>query len=403
MQPFEADVQIERTRRGVFAGYMAVMLLIMANAAAQAFHWWVVSPTANLLLPWINLAAVATLFLPRRFWRERVPARVRADDAGLHVDGRLVIARDRLRRGLVTGAARSDVAVSGGVLRAARVGCRTHDEAQALLDALGLGVSGAVYWFPARTSASRHLPVALGLTMAVLGVAAGMAVTLRSGTAAVAALLVGLPAVLAFLLVMSRRVHQPVRVGADGLLVGRGKRARFVPYDRVASVSVERPDIVLGLRGEPPLRLGLPDARAGGPREQAAESREAIARRIEEARAASVRADVRPAVEALVAPGARRPDEWVRAMRQLTTSHEYRVPALDADALWRVAEDPACAAASRAGAALALAPSLDAEGRLRLRAAAAACAEPRLRVALDKLAEEDGDPGEVDAIVQRLA
>lgn len=78
---------------------------------------------------------------------------------------------------------------------------------------------------------------------------------------------------------------------------------------------------------------------------------------------------------------------WLREVALASDDRaSFRVPAVPAEALWRVVEDPAAASTARAGAALALRARLDDEGRTRLRVLADACAAPRLRVALQQVA-----------------
>jgi hypothetical protein len=88
----------------------------------------------------------------------------------------------------------------------------------------------------------------------------------------------------------------------------------------------------------------------------------------------------------------------LRELRALAVARDYREVQVDSERLWRLLDDPAAAPASRAGAALALS-SIDAASRTRLRVAAEACAEPRLRVALSRVA--DGAPD--DALEEALA
>jgi hypothetical protein len=70
-----------------------------------------------------------------------------------------------------------------------------------------------------------------------------------------------------------------------------------------------------------------------------------------------------------------------------------------AEMLWEVVEDPAVDSTARAGAAMMLRRTLDDGGRARLRVAAGACASPRLRVALDAVAD-GGDEAAVAAALE---
>jgi predicted transcriptional regulator len=65
--------------------------------------------------------------------------------------------------------------------------------------------------------------------------------------------------------------------------------------------------------------------------------------------------------------------------------------------VWRVVEDPGVAPSDRAAAAVALGARLDDADRSRLRRIAEACAAPRLRVALETIADTaEGDRDERD-------
>jgi hypothetical protein len=66
----------------------------------------------------------------------------------------------------------------------------------------------------------------------------------------------------------------------------------------------------------------------------------------------------------------------------------YRRAAVPSASLWQIVEDPTAEPPIRAGAAVALVQALDEPGRQRLRVAAQACAAPKLRVALELVAEE---------------
>jgi hypothetical protein len=213
-----------------------------------------------------------------------------------------------------------------------------------------------------------------------------------SALASVGALLVGI-----------RRLKDvtTVEVRGDGLLlrgnrwgisrgapiVGLADEGRFLPFAEVARVSLEGDSLVVIHPSGTRLNLGI--VPAGSPQQ-----REAIVARVEEARTAFARADVppdwRPALaeesaEALhVARGGRSVVEWVRGLR---ATRDYRTASFEAERLWRVVEDGAQLGTTRAGAALVLSAELDDDGRARLRVASRTCAEPRLRVALERVTE----------------
>ena len=69
--------------------------------------------------------------------------------------------------------------------------------------------------------------------------------------------------------------------------------------------------------------------------------------------------------------------------------------------LWRVAEDPAQPAIKRAAAAVALAPSLAEPDKERLGELAKTTAAPKLRIALERVAEDAPDE-ELEEALRRL-
>jgi hypothetical protein len=86
--------------------------------------------------------------------------------------------------------------------------------------------------------------------------------------------------------------------------------------------------------------------------------------------------------------------------RLAASSHgrgQYRQPALAREQLWELLEGPLADAAARKVAAEVLAVELDAHDRKRMRVAAEHSADPRVRVALERLAGEANGDDEVDA------
>ena len=72
---------------------------------------------------------------------------------------------------------------------------------------------------------------------------------------------------------------------------------------------------------------------------------------------------------------------------------DYRAASLSREDLWALIEGPAVDAASRQAAAQALARTNDDSERVRLRVAAEHCADPSVRVALERLAEANPEEG----------
>jgi hypothetical protein len=68
---------------------------------------------------------------------------------------------------------------------------------------------------------------------------------------------------------------------------------------------------------------------------------------------------------------------------------DYRMPSVSHEALWSLVEGAAVAAPTRTAAAEALVSTGGEEDRDRLRVAAAHCADPRVRLALEQLADDE--------------
>jgi hypothetical protein len=97
--------------------------------------------------------------------------------------------------------------------------------------------------------------------------------------------------------------------------------------------------------------------------------------------------------ETFLARGTRTLPDWIRDMRAFGTGEAgaYRTISIPRERLWSVLESPTADPSAREGAALALHASLDGEERSRVLAIAAKSASPRLRVALDAIADAEDE------------
>jgi hypothetical protein len=173
-----------------------------------------------------------------------------------------------------------------------------------------------------------------------------------------------------------------ITVGIDGVRVHGTSRTRYYAYrdlDEVrlvggalALVRKERVLLTLQICGDDAVR------------------REAIVARIA---AAIARARDPGASSAARFVEARSRNDVVRAA---SGGSDYRASAITREQLWGVVEGPTSTAIARAAAAEALVATKDPSERARLRVAAAACADPRTRVALERLAEDDAEVAQVD-------
>lgn len=188
-------------------------------------------------------------------------------------------------------------------------------------------------------------------------------------------------------------------VGADGLLV----RGRFLPYSEIrdvhfswyrgkskspkqptpiqSNVSVERMDgerIHLTANVLPELRDAIDKARAAwaaGPGDQAL-------------------------AEGLLTSAKGSGLEWLHALRALGSGKTdvYRKPELDSAQVARLLDDAQARPSSRAAAAVMLAASGDTSAAKKLRIAAESVANPRVRVAFDRIAASKDDAAVAEAL-----
>jgi hypothetical protein len=187
-----------------------------------------------------------------------------------------------------------------------------------------------------------------------------------------------------------------VNVGSDGVLIRRFGEQRFVSYASVNAITASGGRTIrLALSSGEDLLLTL------GPGGAQGHLRDVLVERLEEARDAFARAGGSRNAEALVDPGGRAPLRWLREVRALASARDYRETRLDEEWLWRVMDDAAASPGVRAGAAVALS-ALDHASRVRIRVAAEACAEPRLRVALTRVADGATDEELEDALAPLL-
>jgi hypothetical protein len=184
-----------------------------------------------------------------------------------------------------------------------------------------------------------------------------------------------------------------VTVGADGMLVSRGRAAEFVAWRDAEEVRLtwaagrERIAATLEVpraRGAP-LKLECTPAGSDTLRE--------LYHRAQAAHASVTQSPHgTPAAAFPLARAGRDAATWLRELRALTTrGADYRSSAVTEEVLWSVVEDPRVDPTARAGAAAALAESTDESARARIRVAAESTASPKLRVALERIAGAQGD------------
>jgi hypothetical protein len=169
------------------------------------------------------------------------------------------------------------------------------------------------------------------------------------------------------------RKASTVAVGRDGIFVRGTSKERFYSYQDFDEVRLAGMHFDFHRAGKRVLRLqlhGTDDARA-----------EALAERIRAALALSHRTDGAHLLARSAVAGS-----LGRAAQGAT---DYRQPSVSREQLWELVEGEATDRAARLAAAEALATAIDAQDRSRLRVAATLVADPKVRVALEDLAEDD--------------
>jgi len=172
-----------------------------------------------------------------------------------------------------------------------------------------------------------------------------------------------------------RRVSR-IAVGLDGVWVRDASHAHFFAYRDLEGARARGADLELvGKGGRGVLRLQMHGDDAGRRDEVLARLQDAIVRsRAGDTRGAEMLVRAMPAREIVASAGG---------------DARYRLPSISRQQLWDLVESAATDGATRTAAAEALAIQIDDADRARLRVAAQQCAEPRVRIALAALADEE--------------
>jgi hypothetical protein len=348
----------------------------------------------------IVLGGVATLYAWRKnFSPVMQPVDTRADWTGVRLGGALV-ARSKIRAGFIkptAGAPRVLLQRTFGPSIELEVS--RGEDGRALLMALGLDVSQTVANFrtPSRVLTARWFaPLLLG---GFAGIVA-LSMALR-GPAAFVGFFLAVAWMMCFVALTA--IPSRLRVGADGVDIRWLHTRRFLAHgDIVGVVRFEKGwgnSKLEGLRVT--LRSGeevqIPIRRGQFDDDQLA----IIGERILEGKEALERGDI--AVDAALLERGDRPlRDWVASLRAIGTEANatLRTAPVPRDRLMHIVEDPKQAPAARAAAAVALGGALDAEGRVRLRLAAEATAAPKLRVAIERVANGEKDAEIEEALAE---
>ena len=197
-----------------------------------------------------------------------------------------------------------------------------------------------------------------------------IALVLSTSNRATAWMIAGYAAIAASGALVFRRASR-IAIGVDGVLVKGTSPTRFFAYRDVDDARARGANLELLRGGHVVLRLQLHGKDAA--------RRGAVLARLRDAITAA--RERRGVGAEILFEGASRADGAGRAS---VGAGDYRQPSPSREQLWEVVEGAAASALARAAAASALATSLDAGDRARMRVIAAQCAEPRLRVALER-------------------
>jgi hypothetical protein len=329
------------------------------------------APEWGVLVQWSLGLALLAAFFSRRYLRHH-EGPVRLDDVELTVPGTRMATRARIRGAYLSSTEEPLVRVDCRLARALEVRFFSNEDARAFVAALGFGVNQSVVSFRVFHGGGARLwmtMLSVAVVWSIVGAFTARTLLRQEGASLTAGLT--LPLLLVAILAIQVRSSGLLDVGADGLLLRRLAARRFISYSALDEVSAVDGFLGLALSSGERIRLHA-GARAA-----------AVASRIEEARNAF--REGRDRVDPLIDPAGRTVDRWLSDLRSARPV-AYRDAHLDADNLWRVLDSTGAPATRRAGAALALSPSLDDASRGRLRVAAEACAEPRLRVVLERVA-----------------
>ena len=169
-----------------------------------------------------------------------------------------------------------------------------------------------------------------------------------------------------------------IKVGIDGVYVMGSGPARFHAWSRVDEVRADGGDIVLARGGKVVLRLQLHGADAA--------RKDALLERFHAARTAAALAKNDTSHTFAAHASSARGEALALSARGAV---DYRKPAVQREQLWEVVEGAAADPSARVMAAEALAAQPESGDLARLRIAAEHCAEPKVRVALEQLLDDD--------------
>ncbi len=312
--------------------------------------------------------------------------RASLDAAGVHVGGRVIAPRRTIRSGWVEQSLEgSRVRLHRGLRPDVELEAANDAEAATVLHALACDPSQTVVRFP-----SVHRFFTFALTAGMAGQLCGHELLRGGGHLSWAQYLLTVAICSLWSLILFVVGPYEMSVGVDGVLVWGILRNRFIPFAEIDDAVVESAGkLVVRTRTSRKVVFRMP-----------APAAEAAAELIQSAITSShsgseaVRLQLRRQHEREGDVGA-----WLARLRSLASHEPYRATAFGGDALWRVVDDRLATGAERAAAAVVLGAAATSAERARLRDAAARMASPRVRVAIQRVADPAGRAGEEELAV----
>ncbi len=363
--------------------------------------------TAILVVSLAFAASIATALVlwlrGRRFRARYQTVEVHADPEGLRLDG-VLHRRHELTADLVSAVADPcEVRLERRFRPTITLRAESPAEARSILFALGLDASQNVTTYHGMSRLLAGAPNSYtlwGLGVASPGIFGLLAV--------IAIDIVTMPVVLGMAacsaaLVLSTATRTKLVVSAEGVRWSWLGLRRFIGFGDIKSIWRDRfggtvGGLVFQLTSGERLRYRPTDARD---LEVGRALLDQLEERIREAMA-SYRAGGTEGDAGRLARGGREMKAWLRSLRTIGSgaNADARTAAIPREHLFRIVEDSSTGGPARAAAAVALGMSLDAEGRARVRSAATATAAPKLRVALEVIAEGAEDNELVTAMAE---
>ena len=374
-----ALVRNVRRRRSPFWALAALMLVV---GLVYLMH--------NGLGVWFLLFPGTFAFF---FAKRTTLANILASEEGLRIDDTL-IPRARLTSPLVRHEDDTTYVTFAG-RRAIDVEVKNNLEADALLEALALDAGSAAIELTLTREPS--LLAVLFVLFVTIGVAALPFLLLHT----IASL--GLTAAIVVSAILLARMLWRVRlrVGTDGVMLRELFRRRFVPHAEIADVEADGEYVVIRRTNGTDIRLHVLAYKAEEPGHASVNDEAlAVARRLRQAH--REHRDGAPVTDlsAALDRGARTTRQWLDDLRKLGegTVATFRTVGVAREQIFDVVTSTTATSKDRIAALVALRPSLDADEETRIRVATEKIAAPELRVAMERVLDEDDEAAMTEAL-----